>query len=172
VRDTHTGWYLVLTKPNQENTAKLNLERQGFSVYSPTITQLKHKRNIYQMITEPLFPRYIFIHLDSKMEDWSKIRSTRGCVTLVRFGMLPARIPESLIETLKADEANRLTQAPPKAPSIKMGDHVRIVGGILKDYEGIVQATCGQKRIILLLTIAEGHTQGINLSINDVRIAN
>lgn len=161
------GWYLVFTKPNHENIAKMNLQRQGFTTYLPLLQQHKRIRNLYQVVTEPLFPRYIFINLSSRVDDWSKIRSTRGCVSLVRFGVLPAKVPDNLIEKLRVDESTRLVQD--QQPDFKPGDKVQVVGGVLANYEGIVDIKNSQQRITLLLNIAEGHTRSVSLSIHQIK---
>lgn len=172
VTDARTGWYLIFTKPHHENIASVNLERQGFHIYFPLIQQHKRRHNLYQVVTEPLFPRYLFIHLNSEKEDWSKMRSTRGCVSLVRFGSIPARIPDTLVEQLKRDESTRLIQETKTTPDFKNGDRVRILEGVLSGYQGIVEVKNSQQRVTLLLTIAEGHTRCINLPTHQIELAN
>ncbi len=168
------GWYLVSTKARHETIATLNLQRQGFHTYFPLLQLHKRRRKLYQVVTEPLFPHYIFIHLSAEINDWSKIRSTRGCVSLVRFGSAPARVPDGLVEQLKREESLRFSEGHQAAnlPYFKPGDHVRVVDGILADYEGIVEIKNSHDRITLLLTIAENHTRCINLSINQIEKIN
>jgi transcriptional antiterminator RfaH len=167
-KDTPSGWYLVFTKPRHENIAKINLQRQGFHTYCPVLQQHKRQRNVYQIVTDPLFPRYLFIQLNTGVDDWSKIRSTRGCVSLVRFGTLAARVPDALIEQLKRDESMRFVK--PK-PDFKPGDRVRVLAGVLAGYEGIVDVKNSQQRVTLLLTFAEGHTRQITLPVQQIKIA-
>ena len=169
MKDTHIGWYLVFTKPNQETIAQCNLQRQGFQIYFPLLQQYKHRSNLYRVVTEPLFPRYLFIHLNSELNDWSKVRSTRGCISLIRFGSLPARVPDTLVERLKQDEAIRLVKSQTSTPDFKPGDRVRVTDGLLTDYEGIVEIKNSQQRVTLLLTIAEGHTRSVSLSVHQVK---
>jgi transcriptional antiterminator RfaH len=168
------GWYLVYTKARHEAIATLNLQRQGFHTYFPLLQQHKRRRNIYQVVTEPLFPHYIFIHLSVEVNDWSKIRSTRGCVSLVRFGSFPARVPDTLVEQIKKEEALRFSEGcqATNFPYFEPGDHVRVVDGILSDYEGIVGTRNNRDRITLLLTITENHTRYVNLFVNQVEKIN
>ena len=172
MKESHKGWYLVYTKPRHETVAKLNLQRQAFHVYLPLLQQHKRKRHHYQMVTEPLFPRYLFIYLDTTMNDWSKIRSTRGCISLVRFAAHPARVPDALIEKLKREEINRSNEPIIGIPDFQPGDKVKILDGILANYEGIVEAKTSRERVTLLLNIAEGHTRSVNLSLHQIQIAN
>lgn len=166
-----SGWYLVFTKPKQENTAQFNLQRQGFNTYLPLQQQHKHKKNLYHIVTEPLFPRYLFIRLNYEIDDWSKIRSTRGCVSLVRFGQLPALVPPGLVEHLKNEEGTRLISDQKIVPDFKSGDRVQIIEGLFKNYEGIVENKNSQQRITILLNIVEAHARSVNLSIHQVKIA-
>ena len=167
MQETQTGWYLVYTKPRHETHANTHLHNQGFRTYLPLLPQYKKRRNIYQVITEPLFPRYLFIYLKLSIDDWSKIRSTRGCLSLVRFGMTPAHVPHTLIDYLKAEEVKRQMH-PSSAPLFKPGDHVRVSDGLLNGYEGIIETKSSNQRITLLLTVSEQYTRRIEVSINQV----
>ena len=172
VKEAQSGWYLVFTKPHHENIASINLQRQGFHIYFPLIQQHKRRQNLYKIVTEPLFPRYLFIHLNSEKEDWSKMRSTRGCVSLVRFGQIPARIPDALVLQLKQDEATRVIQDEKMTPAFKSGDRVRILEGVMSAYHGIVEVKNSPQRVTLLLTIAEGHTRSVSLPTHQIEMAN
>ncbi len=81
-------WYLVHTKPRQEACALQNLERQGYDCYLPLLASEKLIKGAVTKLAEPLFPRYLFIRLDTgdSAKSWSPIRSTRGVSKLVGFG--------------------------------------------------------------------------------------
>lgn len=168
----YKGWYLVFTKPNHENIATLNLQRQGFHTYLPLLQQHKRRRNVYQIITEPMFPRYLFINLNTEFIDLSKVRSTRGCVSLVRFGALPVKVPNELVEKLQLEESTRFIKNKEATPEFKPGDKIQVIDGVFANYEGIVDIKKSQQRVTLLLTIAEGYTRSVSLSIHQVKIAN
>ena len=73
-----TNWYAVQTKPRQELVAEQNLQRQGFVTYLPRIRLRKRKRNKLVDAVEPLFPRYLFIHVDPDQDSLAPVRSTLG----------------------------------------------------------------------------------------------
>jgi hypothetical protein len=83
------NWYLVHTKPRQEEIALANLERQGYECYLPQMRIERVRRRKAEVTTEPMFPRYLFIRLDSSDQgkSWSPIRSTLGVSQLVHFGI-------------------------------------------------------------------------------------
>ena len=79
-------------------------------------------------IIEPMFPRYLFIHLSTQDENWGPIRSTIGVTQLVRFGNVPAQVPEDLVSILQArEDADGIQELP--QPDFQRGDTVRIVDG-------------------------------------------
>ncbi len=74
---SQANWHLIHTKPAQEITAQVELERQGYTTYLPKIKKGKKKKHLQQQIFAPLFPRYLFIQLTAGIDNWGPIRSTR-----------------------------------------------------------------------------------------------
>ena len=102
-------WYVIHTKPRQEQRALENLQRQGFEAWLPMIELEKVRRSRLTRVTEPMFSRYLFIRLDTTQTNWSPIRSTLGVSKLVSFGNVPAAVPDALIDMLR--------ETPPSRPS-------------------------------------------------------
>ncbi|MCP9760684.1 transcription/translation regulatory transformer protein RfaH [Aquitalea sp. S1-19] len=144
------AWYLVHTKPRQEDKALLNLEQQGYPCYLPRISVEKVRRGKAQVVSEPLFPRYLFIRLDSSQsgKSWAPIRSTLGVSTLVQFGGQAAKVEDALIHMLKEHE-----QASPCAPLFNPGEVVRIADGPFAGLEAIYQCSEAEHRSIILLEL-------------------
>jgi len=144
------SWYLIYTKPAQEKVALLNLERQEYQAYLPLRRQMRRRQGRRMEIIEPLFPRYLFIHLDTHTDNWGPIRSTIGVTSLVRFGHEPARVPDSLIDYLKQQEGREGLHVWAE-PAFKKGDRIRVAEGVFKGYEGILLARTSRERVMLLL---------------------
>jgi len=145
-------WYLVHTKPRQENCALENLERQGYACFLPTLRVEKLRQGRLTTVEEPLFPRYLFIrlgHEDSSMS-WAPIRSTRGVCRLVSFGVEPARVDERLIDHLKARAAS--AQSAPQ-PLFSPGERVRLTAAPFAGVEGLYQMTDGEQRAMVLIEL-------------------
>jgi len=145
-------WYLVHTKPKQENWAKQNLEQQGYRCYLP----LSHDEKLHQgkitVASTPLFPRYLFIQLgqDTTDKSWIPIRSTKGVNRLVFFGASPAKVDDYLIENLRAQECHQ-HQHPEKL--YYSGERVELVDGAFAGFEGVYQMTDGEQRAMVLLEL-------------------
>jgi transcriptional antiterminator RfaH len=147
-------WYLVRCKPNEDERARENLERQGFECFRPVrpvrpVERRRHGRKCHGM--EALFPRYLFIHLDSVHDNWYPIRSTRGVNQIVRFNEHPLPVGDAIIEEIRARLAG--TQAP--EPYLKPGQRVEITEGAFRQLEAIFVSSSGDERVVLLLQIMQ-----------------
>jgi transcriptional antiterminator RfaH len=94
------AWYVVQTKPRQEYRALENLINQGYECVLPEYQCERLRHGVRMLRNEPLFPRYLFIHLDTVSMNWGPIRSTYGVIGLVRFGGVPASMPEGMVEAV------------------------------------------------------------------------
>ena len=152
------SWYLVHTKPRQENIAALNLQRQNYEIYLPQIRERRVRHGNRQEVIEPLFQRYLFIHLDSRLDNWSKIRSTIGVSSLVRFGNEPARVPTDLVDFLKSRQNDEGLHEWAQT-KLAVGDRAVVVSGPLAGYEGILLTKDQRGRAVILLALINGHVR-------------
>lgn len=143
-------WYLVMSKPRQERVAVENLARQGYECYLPTLQAEKIRRGAITLVDEPLFPRYLFIHLGHELsaKGWGPIRYTTGVSRLVTFGTEPAKIDDSLVSHLKISESNHKSN--PRRLFTE-GDRVRVTQGIFGGLEGVFQVADGDQRVMILI---------------------
>ena len=146
-------WYLIKTKPKQENTAIINLENQGYTTYCPTVKI--NKKN------EILFSGYLFIYLDKHNDNWTPISSTKGVINFVRFGLNFAQVPEHIIEYIKVNQANSEEKLK-KLRRFKKGDKVQITDGVFKNCIAIFNSYNSEERIIILMKVL-GQQQTINI---------
>lgn len=145
-----TAWYLVHTKPRQEDVALANLQRQGYECYLPQMRIERIRRRKAEVATEPMFPRYLFIRLDSSDQgkSWSPIRSTLGVSQLVHFGARAAKVDDALVDLLRQRE-----QAMPLDAMFHSGDSVIITDGPFAGIEAIYQTADADRRAFILLEI-------------------
>ena len=144
------AWYLIHTKPRQEALALTNLSRQGFECYMPMLRLQKIRQRKAALVAEPMFPRYLFIRLDTSGsgQSWSPIRSTLGVNQLVRFGGQPAKVDSQLIDLIRSREQGTHAQ-----PLFLAGDSVTVADGPFAELEAIYQNTDAESRSMILLNI-------------------
>ncbi|MBT4000975.1 MAG: transcription/translation regulatory transformer protein RfaH [Candidatus Thioglobus sp.] len=152
------NWYLIQTKPKQEAVAQQNLSDQNFTVFCPKAV-IKGK-------TVSLFPRYLFIELDDKNQNWTPIRSTRGVANFVRFGLTFAKVPSQIINMIKIQQQQTIEKMI-NICSHQQGDTVEIQTGAFKGQKAIFQNYNSSDRITILLKII-GQQQEVLLSENEV----
>lgn len=155
--NTNRSWYLVYTKPRSEQKAKTHLEEQGFKTYLPCY-QARKTRKKNSDVVKPLFPGYLFLYLDEQEDNWAPIRSTPGVSRLVRFGNMPAKVPEVLIQNLQNNE-NDLGLQELSPPTFQEGDKIVVVDGPMEGFEAIFKTTKGSERVVILLNIIGKLTQ-------------
>jgi len=160
------SWYLVHTKPKQEVAAEENLTRQNYCIYLPMLMSRRRRNGKTMRTIEALFPRYLFIHLDDSTDDWAPIRSTIGVSELVRFGMVPAKVSEDLVDAIKKRENDEgIHELQPG--DFEAGQQVRIAEGPFEGYDAVFKAKSGQERAVILLKIAENMVK-IQIDINKI----
>ena len=163
------SWYLVVTKPQSEFKAQENLLRQNYEVYLPLVQTSRRRNGKVINRTEAFFSRYLFIHLDKETDNWAPIRSTIGVAGLVRFGGLPAMVPQNMILDLKNNE-NEFGLQSTDIKVLKQGDKVEIIDGPFEGYQAIYQKMKNTERVSVLLDIVGKNTQ-VTLSVNELEIA-
>jgi transcriptional antiterminator RfaH len=142
-------WYVVQCKPREDARALEHLERQGYTCFLPVLAveKLRHRRKVE--VSEPLFPGYLFISLNTVYDNWHSIRSTRGVLQLVRFNDYPVPVPDHIVHAIQVRAATQSA----RVPLLKPGERVRITEGCFSDLEAIYVANDGGERVVLLMKI-------------------
>lgn len=146
-------WYVACCKPRQELVAQEHLERQGFLVYLPRIQLKKRKRARWVDVIEVLFPRYVFIRVDTNQKSIAPIRSTRGVVGLVSFGGLPAVVADEIVEAILRREKPETGLHQDCRPLFCLGEQIRVAEGPLAGMGGVFVEEDGEKRVVVLLEL-------------------
>jgi transcriptional antiterminator RfaH len=151
-------WYVIHTKPRQESRALLNLESQGYECYLPELTKQRLQRGVIEVAQEPLFPRYLFIRLDSTQsgKSWGPIRSTLGVSRLVTFGFDPARVDPLLIDLIKV-HTKQIEAEPDKI--YHAGERLLITEGPFVGIEAVFEMDDGESRAMVLIELLSKPTR-------------
>ena len=134
-------YYVIHTKPKQENKALVNLNRQGFKTWSPSFRKIIFFKNKEIENIERFFPG-IFVILDVFNDDWSKIQNTFGVKYLITSDGVPKEIENSNINLLKKIITGE---------TLNLNDKVKIISGKLTNKKGQIIEMCSSNRVKLLL---------------------
>jgi len=143
------SWYLLYCKRGQLLRAKDHLERQSVKCFTPIASIEKMVQGKRTTVDEPLFPNYMFVEFDPELIHTTTIHSTRGVSHFVRFGTLPAIVPQQVIDELANTEFDQVLCPETPFP----GDHVEITDGSFEGIRAIFAEPDGEARSMLLLNL-------------------
>lgn len=146
-------WYLVYSKPRQEQVAASGLAEQGYDVYLPMLLSRRRRAQGMADFEEPLFPRYLFVATTQQEQSITPVRYTAGVSNLVRFGIDYEPVPKGIVEALKAREDPETGFHRRANPNLKHGDLVHVEVGAFAGIGGIFEARSGQDRVIVLFEL-------------------
>ncbi|MCC5879772.1 MAG: transcription/translation regulatory transformer protein RfaH [Idiomarina sp.] len=156
-------WYLLHCKARQEARAKLHIENQGYDTCLPTVKMQKTIRGKRQVVEEALFPSYLFIQIDMENANFNAIRSTRGVNGFVRFGGVPSKIPEKVVEQFQLLEQN---DDEPET-LFASGTKVEIMDGPFTGLQAVYSMPKGDERCMVLLDMMGKQQQ---LEIEEIKL--
>ena len=146
------SWYVIQTKPRQEERAKANIEALCIETFFPKILdrRINEFTGAVTSITKALFSQYIFARFSAN-QLINRIGFARGVNRVVSFGDSPCQVDQEIIRTLRAqvsaDGFVRLND------DLKPGDRVVIQDGRLAHLGGIFERDLTDcERVSILLT--------------------
>ena len=132
---TKERWYTVQTKPRAEHQVRAAFAGKGLTVYLPLVKVERVNPRARPVV--PLFPNYLFVHVDLDAVGQSAINWAPGVVRLVSFGSDPVAVPEAVIEHVKRRLAEVEKSGELGLGLFRQGDHVRITTGPFRDLDAV-----------------------------------
>jgi transcriptional antiterminator RfaH len=128
-------WYTVYSKPQKEEFAEFNLQLKGIRVFYPKLMLPESAKKQRRIV--PLFPSYLFVHIDIFSDEHAYVTWSPGVKHLVSFNDTPVAIDDPIIDFL-------MQQATPNghipaSSNLKPGQEVRINGGPFDGLTGLIQ---------------------------------
>jgi transcriptional antiterminator RfaH len=146
-------WYVVHTQPHHEIRADINLRQQGFSTYLPRYLRRRRHARRTEEVVRPLFPRYLFVALDTARDRWRAIHSTFGVSHLVVAGEEPLSVPDGVIDQIRAREGGNGLVTLGLPAGLGPGSRVRLIDGIFADAKGVLERVADDRRVAILLEL-------------------
>ena len=165
MKNNRNKWYVFYCKSRSEKKAKELLERFGYKVFLPLITERKKWSDRIKKVSTPMFNGYIFIY--TAVERFSKIcQISPQIVSVVKIGPKYAFLKQEEIDFLKLLEENDLKViVQPK--SINKQSKVTITNGPFAGKKGICIEELGSNYFIIEI---EALNQEIKIRIHEAWI--
>jgi transcription antitermination factor NusG len=121
-----------------------------YAPYCPRLREMRSSHGRRCVVTPPLFPSYLFVHIGDR--GWWDVRWSIGVAAVVMSGEQPAKLGDAVIAELKGREQGGLVTLP-EPPRLRPGDQVRIVRGALAGLPGLVDGLRPHERVAVLLAV-------------------
>ncbi len=134
-----TAWYACYTRARHEKRVDAQLRERGFEAYLPLVPRLRQWHDRKKVVEFPLFPGYVFVR--TSRHGMTRILSTPGVATVVRFNGRPVPIPEEEITNVRRFTevlAGSNGEWPEPSPLVEEGQEVRVVSGPFEGVDGVV----------------------------------
>lgn len=143
-------WYVVQTKPRQEDRAQYFLAEKGFETYLPKMEVDNSRSYRGMLIQKPLFPCYLFTRFDVQ-QNLAHVRWTKGVVKILPESNRPQSLDNDIIKGIRKLCSK---DGVVRKRSLKPREKIRIAKGPLKNLLGIFQHwSSDQGRVRILLNL-------------------
>ena len=170
-RDNPKNWYAVYLRSKCEFISKLELLKKGIDVFLPTVKLLRQWKDRRKEMDFPLFPGYLFVHIQENIEARVQVLKTRGVVCLLSSSSgSPIPVPSSEIKNLVL--VTRGERQLDVYTHLKEGHRVRVCRGPLEGAEGILHKKCANNTCLFVVNVEIlGRCVGINIHADDIEPA-
>jgi transcription antitermination factor NusG len=140
-------WYAVFTIPQHEKSVAKHLGMREIESFLPTYESVRTWKNRQRVkIDLPLFPTYVFVHIDS--EQRGLVLQSPGVLQIVGSSKESIPVHDSEIELLRSGACRARVEP---FHDLVIGERVRIKSGIMQGIEGTLVRKCDGMRFVLNL---------------------
>jgi transcription antitermination factor NusG len=144
-------WYAAYTSANHEKRVAQQLESRAVEHYLPMYESVRRWKDRRVRLQLPLFPGYVFVWMASR--DRLRVLAVPGVARLVGFDGRPTAVPAEDIEAIRACLAGNRDVQP--HPYVRCGQRVRVLGGPLAGFSGMVVRQKNRARFVVSLDVLE-----------------
>jgi len=175
INDRGRRWYVIHTYSGyEENVAEnlrqriesMDMEEKIFNILVPTEKKIKIKNGKRKIITEKIFPGYVFVEMMVTDDSWYVVRNTPNVTGFIGTGTVPTPISEKEMKELQ----KRMGVDEPKyAIDVSVDAPVKIVDGPFKNLEGKISAVDEERGKVKVLVTMFGRETPVELDYLQVK---
>ena len=138
-------WCVVQTRSRHEKRVSRELAAKDIPHYLPLLTRRSRWTDRFVVVSEPLFPNYVFVHMEDQF--YVPILETRGVAGFVGSDHGPWEIASAEVESIRVAVNSQLVVDP--YPYLQVGREVCITRGALKGCHGILLEKARRHYLVL-----------------------
>ncbi len=163
------NWYALRVRSRHEFVSSEELTRKNIENFLPAVSRERQWKDRKKIVNFPLFPGYLFVHLEPLPEAFLNVLKTRGSVSFISLepGQPTSVSTEeiaSLLAMLKSGEQLDVF------PAFKEGTAVRLKHGPLSGIAGILAKRESRQMFLINIDIL-GRSVGLKICAEDVELA-
>ena len=151
LRENRVLWYALRIRAGHEKASAHALRCRGLEEFLPVYTSVRRWSDRSKEIEMPLFPGYVFCRFD--LAERVSVLTTQGVREIVGIGRDPYAVDENEINVLQTVVKSGLLRQP--WPFLKVGEHVIIREGPLRNINGILAEIRGDHKLIVSITLLQ-----------------
>lgn len=145
-------WCVVQTKPRVEERVFGLLSERSVTSFLPRLRVWRRHGSRRWEVLEPLFPGYVFCHVDPRPAVLARVRWAPGVRRILGDEDGPIPVPEEVVRYLQERQGPEGYMVP--SPSLVPGTRVRVISGPLVYLEGVIERSASRaERVRVLLRI-------------------
>lgn len=147
--DVAARWYAVYTYPRHEKAVADCLRNKSVEVFLPTVVTKNRWKDRTACIESPLFPGYVFTRI--RLGERGKVLGVFGVVRMLSSHGAPASIDDAELDSVRlcVEGGVRLEVR----PLLKVGQRVRVRGGLLEGVEGVIARRKDSRSLIVPVSL-------------------
>lgn len=153
VPETPEYWFAIQTRPRHEKKVNSELREKGIRTFLPLRREKRRWSDRSQWVELPMFSQYVFVRVPGNGDSRTRILQTKGAVQFVGSSARGTPIPDEQIEGLHAIVSNHIPIA--HHEFLRVGQRVRIRGGVLEGIEGILSAIQNEKSLVVSVELIQ-----------------
>ena len=158
-------WYALNTKPNAEYQVVELLARHRVETFLPTLKATRPRRGHNSV---PLFPGYLFVHVDFDVMGYSTIAWMPGLRGIVGVERQAAIVDDEIVVVLRSRVDELWKQGGLPTHSFKPGDRVRINSGPLEGLMGVFDSPLTPSERVRILLNFLGRSRPTMVMVSDL----
>jgi transcription antitermination factor NusG len=145
------AWYAIQTRARNEKKVVSQLQTKGIEAFLPLLNEVHRWSDRQQVVQEPLFPGYVFVHIDQSPKFRLPVLSTLGVYGFVGVRGAGLPIPDKQILDIQTVVTNPLAFRP--HPFLRVGQRVRVRGGCLDGVEGTLVSINSDHKLVVSIEL-------------------
>lgn len=163
---TYSGYEDSVAKNLRQRIESLGMEDQIFQVLVPKEKKIKIKGGKREIVEEKIFPGYVLVEMIVTDNSWYVVRNTPNVTGFLGSGTIPTPLSEEEVASLIKETG---IEEPKYKIELSVGDHVKIIDGPFKNFDGKVAEIDEERGRIRVLVMMFGRDTPVELDFLQVK---